>query len=103
MRAQDAYDELLRRSREETLLASCAELLGWDEETYLPPGGVGHRANVVRAKVTAEAYSRLRRMVPVANAAATSARSTNPMMVGLHTASAFDLPSGLPANLEREG
>ncbi len=45
MRAQAAYDELLRRSREETLLASCAELLGWDEETYLPRGGVSHRAN----------------------------------------------------------
>src|SRR5258706_96856 len=44
MRAQAAYDELLRRAREETLLASCAELLGWDEDTYLPRGGVRHRA-----------------------------------------------------------
>jgi len=45
MRSEAAYDELIRRSREETLLASCAELLGWDEETYLPRAGVGHRAN----------------------------------------------------------
>lgn len=45
MQAQAAYDELLARSREETLLASCAELLGWDEDTYLPRGGVRHRAN----------------------------------------------------------
>ena len=36
MQASAAYDELIRRSREEALLASCAELLGWDEETYLP-------------------------------------------------------------------
>src|SRR5262249_17867681 len=44
MRPEAAYDELVRRSREETLLASCAELLAWDEETYLPRAGVGHRA-----------------------------------------------------------
>jgi carboxypeptidase Taq len=44
MRLETAYDELVRRSREETLLASCAELLAWDEETYLPRAGVGHRA-----------------------------------------------------------
>src|SRR5262245_34394572 len=44
MQAQAAYDELLRLSREDTLLASCAELLGWDEETYLPRAGVSHRA-----------------------------------------------------------
>jgi carboxypeptidase Taq len=45
MRPRAAYDELVRRSREETLLASCAELLTWDEETYLPRAGVGHRAD----------------------------------------------------------
>lgn len=26
------------------VLASCVEVLGWDEETYLPPAGVAHRA-----------------------------------------------------------
>jgi carboxypeptidase Taq len=45
MRPEAAYDELIRRSREESLLASCVELLAWDEETYLPRAGVGHRAN----------------------------------------------------------
>jgi carboxypeptidase Taq len=40
-----AYAELLKRSREESLLASCADLLEWDEETYLPRRGVVHRAN----------------------------------------------------------
>jgi carboxypeptidase Taq len=45
MQAQAAYDELIRRTREASLLASCAELLGWDEETYMPRGGVAHRGN----------------------------------------------------------
>src|SRR5215471_5218716 len=43
MQAQAAYDELIRRTREEALLASCAALLGWDELTYMPRGGVEHR------------------------------------------------------------
>lgn len=38
-----AYDELVRLSRERAVLASCLELLGWDELTYMPHGGVEHR------------------------------------------------------------
>jgi carboxypeptidase Taq len=45
MQARAAYDELLRRAREEALLASCASLLGWDELTYMPRGGVANRGN----------------------------------------------------------
>jgi carboxypeptidase Taq len=44
MRAEVAYAELVRRTREEALLASCAELLAWDEDTHMPPAGVEHRA-----------------------------------------------------------
>ncbi len=44
MRAEIAYAELIRRTREESLLASCAELLAWDEDTYMPPAGIAHRA-----------------------------------------------------------
>jgi carboxypeptidase Taq len=44
MRAEIAYAELIRRTREESLLASCAELLAWDEDTYMPPAGIEHRA-----------------------------------------------------------
>src|ERR1041385_3068976 len=39
-----AYRNLLKRAREISLLSSTAELLGWDEETYLPPKGLNHRA-----------------------------------------------------------
>lgn len=35
----------MRRSREAALLASCAELLGWDELTYMPAGGAAYRAD----------------------------------------------------------
>jgi carboxypeptidase Taq len=44
MQAREAYDELLRRAREEALLDSCTSVLAWDEETYMPPGGAEHRA-----------------------------------------------------------
>jgi carboxypeptidase Taq len=44
MNARSAYEELVRRSRERAVLNSCASLLGWDEQTYLPRGGVEHRA-----------------------------------------------------------
>ena len=42
--ALQAYDELIRRSREASLLGSCAALLDWDHQTYMPPKGSGHRA-----------------------------------------------------------
>jgi carboxypeptidase Taq len=44
MRADEAYAELLRRVREETLLTTIEALLEWDEETYMPPGGVENRS-----------------------------------------------------------
>ena len=44
MNPEQAYEALIRLSREETLLASCADLLEWDEEIFMPPHGVNHRA-----------------------------------------------------------
>ncbi|HEY8259520.1 MAG TPA: carboxypeptidase M32 [Gemmatimonadales bacterium] len=44
MRADKAYDELIRRVREEGLLTTVEALLEWDEETYMPSGGVGNRS-----------------------------------------------------------
>ena len=43
MKPEAAYEELIHWSQQDSLLASCVELLGWDEETYLPRGGVAHR------------------------------------------------------------
>ena len=45
MHLDAAYEELMRRTREQALLTSCAELLGWDELTYMPRGGVENRGN----------------------------------------------------------
>jgi carboxypeptidase Taq len=39
-----AYAELVRLSRDETVLASCLDVLDWDEEVCMPRGGVEHRA-----------------------------------------------------------
>jgi carboxypeptidase Taq len=39
-----AYSELIRRSRDQTLLGSCLGLLAWDEEVCMPRGGVKHRS-----------------------------------------------------------
>ncbi|HUR94501.1 MAG TPA: carboxypeptidase M32 [Gemmatimonadales bacterium] len=44
MRADQAYHELMRRVREETLLTTVEALLEWDEETFMPPGGVENRS-----------------------------------------------------------
>jgi carboxypeptidase Taq len=45
MALQTAYDELIRRSKEQSLLASCSSILGWDEQTYMPRCGAEHRGN----------------------------------------------------------
>jgi len=39
------YAELATALREAALLGSCASVLGWDEQTYMPPAGAEHRAN----------------------------------------------------------
>ena len=44
MTAANAYAQLIHLSQQAALLGSCSELLGWDEETYMPRGGVAHRA-----------------------------------------------------------
>jgi carboxypeptidase Taq len=45
MTSNEAYEELITRSREDALLASCANLLEWDQETYMPPGSVTGRGD----------------------------------------------------------
>ncbi len=44
MNPDQAYVELVRLSRGETVLTSCLELLEWDEEVCMPRGGGEHRA-----------------------------------------------------------
>jgi len=41
---QKSYDELLRLTREASLLGSCSSVLHWDMETNMPPQGAEHRS-----------------------------------------------------------
>ncbi|QDU61511.1 Thermostable carboxypeptidase 1 [Planctomycetes bacterium Pan216] len=45
MDARTSYDELINLSKQTALLASCEALLSWEQQTYMPPGGVEHRGN----------------------------------------------------------
>ena len=40
----DPYPELIRRFKETRLLDSVGAVVGWDQHTYMPPAGAGHRA-----------------------------------------------------------
>ena len=44
MTPQAAYDELVKRCREISLLGSSASVLYWDQHTYMPPAGTPFRA-----------------------------------------------------------
>ncbi|MFQ5499541.1 MAG: carboxypeptidase M32 [Candidatus Zixiibacteriota bacterium] len=44
MSGQKAYEELVKRVREISILASCGSVLGWDEQTYMPRGGAELRS-----------------------------------------------------------
>ena len=44
MTPEQAYEKIIELSREESVLASCLDLLEWDEEVSMPPAGVAHRA-----------------------------------------------------------
>ncbi|HSQ55872.1 MAG TPA: carboxypeptidase M32, partial [Gemmata sp.] len=43
MTATEAYSELIRRSKELGVLNSCAAVLGWDQQTYMPAKGASLR------------------------------------------------------------
>jgi carboxypeptidase Taq len=40
----DAYAELIRRFKDTRLLDSVGAVVSWDQHTYMPPAGAGHRA-----------------------------------------------------------
>ena len=42
--AQQAYDALIKEVKQIAVLGSCGSVLGWDEQTYMPKGGVTHRS-----------------------------------------------------------
>src|SRR5258708_6079965 len=44
MNTEQSYAELIRRTKECSLLQSCGSVLNWDERTYMPHKGSAHRA-----------------------------------------------------------
>jgi carboxypeptidase Taq len=50
------YDSLVDRLRRKAVLESCASVLGWDEQTYMPTGGAEHRAEQL-ALLSGEAHA----------------------------------------------
>ncbi|MDZ4724053.1 MAG: carboxypeptidase M32 [candidate division Zixibacteria bacterium] len=44
MTAQEAYQQLIKQTREVAVLGSCGGVLGWDERTYMPKKGSAFRA-----------------------------------------------------------
>jgi len=44
MSVKKAYEELIQRIKEVSVLYSCEAILGWDERTYMPRAGAAHRA-----------------------------------------------------------
>ncbi|HUQ19725.1 MAG TPA: carboxypeptidase M32 [Gemmatimonadaceae bacterium] len=66
MTPENAYAELVRLSREESVLSSCVDLLDWDQEIYMPRDGVEHRseqtallAGIVHDRATNPRYGEL--------------------------------------------
>jgi carboxypeptidase Taq len=57
-----AYDELIRRWKEASVLGSCSSLLGWDERTLMPHNGSAHRAEqlALLARLTHEQFTQRR-------------------------------------------
>jgi carboxypeptidase Taq len=58
MTPADAYAELTRRSKELGVLNSCAAVLAWDQQTYMPPKGAGLRGEQM-ALLAALAHQKL--------------------------------------------
>jgi carboxypeptidase Taq len=45
MTPDQAYSELIQRTRDAATLGSCGAIMGWDERTYMPRAAAGHRGN----------------------------------------------------------
>lgn len=59
MTPQEAYENLLKWSREIAIIQNIIELLEWDQRCYMPPAAYLHRAEQIKF-LTAEKHQRLR-------------------------------------------
>ncbi|HVK15813.1 MAG TPA: carboxypeptidase M32, partial [Fimbriiglobus sp.] len=80
----DAYAELIRRAKEVSLLQSCAAVLGWDQQTYMPKAGAPLRgdqlalvASLAHEKATAPRFGELLAAVEAAKPEPDSVEAAN--------------------------
>ena len=99
------YDEFIEYLRTTALLGSCASVLGWDEQTYLPPGGAEHRANqlsllagLVHERATAPRLGKLLEALEAEPGDADSPQSVNVR----ETRRSYDRATKLPRRLVEE-
>src|SRR6516162_2990017 len=104
---EKAYAELTERLQSTALLESCANVLGWDEQTYMPPGGAAHRANqlsllagLCHERATAPVVGELLAEV---EASPLTGRSETPVAANIREARRdFDRATKLPRRLVEE-
>jgi carboxypeptidase Taq len=102
-----AYADLVDYLRQTATLESCASVLGWDEQTYMPPGGAEHRANQL-ALLAGLCHDRVTspRFGDLLNAAAGCSQSNDPdspVAANLREARRdFDRATKLPRRLVEE-
>ena len=107
MNSEEAYEELIRLSREKTVLTSSLAMLQWDAEICMPRAGVKHRgdqmallAGLVHERATDPRFGEL---LSRAEASLSAADPESPEAVNLrHLRRDFDRETRLPRQLVEE-
>lgn len=101
------YRDLLAHLRSAAVLGSCASVLGWDEQTYLPSAGADHRAEqlVTIAGLTHERATspRIGELLTELEHSGSLGEPTSPMAVNVREARhSYDRVTKLPRALVEE-
>lgn len=104
---EGTYQELLSQLRGVAVLGSCASVLGWDEQTYLPPAGADHRAEqlAMLAGLTHERATspRIGELLLELEQSGSLGESTSAMAVNVREARhTYDRATKLPRSLVEE-
>ena len=101
------YDDFIKFRRETSILASCASVLSWDQETYMPKGGAEIRARqlatisgMVHRRVTSDEYGEL---LEAAEQAVAGEEPDSPRVANVREVRrGYDLAVKIPAELVEE-
>ncbi len=103
-RTEETYTQFADELRELAVLESCASLLGWDEQTYLPTGGGRHRADQLKLMAgliyDRRTSSRLGDLIASLEQSGDLGPDDSPMAVNVREARRdYDLATKLPRRL----